>query len=149
MTRAVIHSDGASLGNPGNAGIGVHILIGTKSIEISEYIGLNTNNVAEYSALIRGLEEANRLGIDKVEAFLDSELVVKQLKGEYKIKNKGLMPYFMKARKLMGAFKSFKISHIPREQNTRADKLSKLGAKNSPETAQDLPSTEGQQGLPY
>lgn len=127
MRRAVIYTDGASSGNPGPSGIGVHITFDGQSIEIAEHIGTATNNIAEYSALLRALEEAVSLGADSVEVYMDSELAVKQVNGLYKVKNQGLKPIYMKVIKLLKQFKSHKISHVPREENTLADKLSKEG----------------------
>jgi ribonuclease HI len=130
MKKAVFHSDGASLGNPGPAGIGVCLEFGGRNHEISEHIGAATNNVAEYSAFIRGLEEAGRLGAEEVAAYLDSELLVRQISGQYRVRNKGLIPYHEKALRLIRAFKRFTIAHVPREQNKEADRLSKQGAKD-------------------
>ncbi|MEJ2253414.1 MAG: ribonuclease HI family protein [Nitrospirota bacterium] len=129
MKRASIHSDGASLGNPGPAGIGVVVEYGGKRREISEHIGTATNNVAEYSALLRGLEEARRMGAEEVSAFLDSELTVKQLRGEYKVRNEGLRPLYERTRALLGSFKRSTLRHIPREENKEADRLSKQAAR--------------------
>lgn len=145
MKKASLYSDGASFGNPGPAGIGVHLEVDGKVREISEHIGTATNNVAEYSALVRGLEEALRLGAREVEAFLDSELLVKQIKGEYKIKNKGLIPYYQKAMGLIRSFERFSISHIRREKNERADRLSKLGA-GAPDNKRTSPGGARGQG---
>src|SRR4030067_609249 len=93
ISEAKIYCDGASSGNPGRAGIGVVIQVRGhlhKDYKISEYIGIATNNVAEYSALIRGLEEARSLGLKKIEIFLESELLVRQIKGVYKISSANL-----------------------------------------------------------
>lgn len=91
--------------------------------ELSEYLGRETNNVAEYSALILGLKRALELGFTEVEVRMDSELVVKQVKGDYKVKNEKLEGYYMEAIFLAGKFKRFNIVHIRREQNKEADKL--------------------------
>jgi ribonuclease HI len=129
MKRASIHSDGASLGNPGPAGIGVVVEYGGERREISEHIGTATNNVAEYSALLRGLEEARRMGAEEVSAFLDSELTVKQLRGQYKVRNEGLRPLYERTRALLHSFKRSTLRHIPREENKEADRLSKQAAR--------------------
>jgi len=129
MRRAVIYTDGACSGNPGPAGIGVAIEFEGRSIHIAEHIGTATNNIAEYSALLRGLSEARSLGADEVQVFMDSELAVKQVKGLYKVKNHGLRPIFEKVVKLLKSFKRHSISHVPREQNALADSLSKQGVK--------------------
>ncbi len=132
---AVMHCDGACSGNPGESGIGVVINIsGDKRLPgsenqytISEYIGNATNNIAEYSALIRGLEEAGALGIKKLKVFLDSELLVRQMNGVYKVKNRNLMTLWARARELLKMFDSCKISHVRREFNKEADALARNG----------------------
>ncbi len=132
MKRAVLQADGASLGNPGPSGIGIVIEAGGRSIEISEHIGAATNNVAEYSALVRGLEELRKLGAEEVAVRLDSELIVKHIKGEYRVRNEGLKPLYRKALGLIKSFRKFSIEHVPREENKQADRLSKQGAKGKP-----------------
>jgi ribonuclease HI len=132
MKRAVLYTDGASSGNPGASGIGVVIEFQNKHYEHSAYIGTATNNVAEYSALIKGLEEARSLGAQEVEAFMDSELLTKQLSGEYRVKNPGLIPLYQKILMLVATFQRVTFSHIPREDNKRADKLAKDAVKNAP-----------------
>lgn len=136
--HSTMYCDGACSGNPGDSGIGVAINLSDedalalnkdKSYTISEYIGTATNNIAEYSALIRGLEKANSLGIKRIKIFLDSELVVKQLKGIYKVKNKNLMPLWEKAKSLLNNFDSCKVSHVPRDLNAEADSLARKGVK--------------------
>ena len=129
MKRAVIYTDGASSGNPGPSGIGVAIDFQGHSIHIAEHIGSTTNNVAEYSALARGLSEARELGAEAVDVYMDSELVVKQIKGLYKVKNQGLRPIYESVMKLLRSFSKYTVSHVPREKNTVADGLSKIGAK--------------------
>jgi ribonuclease HI len=127
--NVTIYTDGASRGNPGYAGIGAVILDANGSclMELSEWIGIATNNEAEYSALIRALEAAKKLGARKVSVFADSELVVLQMKGLYAVKSPRLKPLFMKARRLKDEFDRFDINHIQREKNTRADRLANLG----------------------
>lgn len=123
--KVFIYSDGGSRGNPGPAGIGVVILDAKKKKlkEIYKYIGEATNNVAEYSALIAGLEEAARIGSDEVTLYMDSELIAKQLNGEYKVKSEDMKPLFEKALEILKAFKSFEVIHIERSKNKEADKL--------------------------
>ena len=123
--RAVIHTDGASSGNPGPSGLGVVILLNGKTHEIAEPIGIATNNIAEYSSLVCALERALELGASEAEVYMDSELVVRQMLGAYKVKNAGLKPLFEKAMALSRKFKDFSIAHVPREQNKEADRLSK------------------------
>ncbi len=125
MKTFIIHSDGGARGNPGPAAIGVVIKSdnGTLIEEISKTIGETTNNQAEYQAIIAGLETAKKLGAEAVECFLDSELVVKQLRREYKVKNKELAPLFVKVHNLSLQFKKISFTHVMREKNKAADKL--------------------------
>jgi ribonuclease HI len=125
MKKAVIFSDGASSGNPGPSGIGVVIKMGDREHEISENIGLATNNVAEYKALIAALKKAISLNVEDVIVNLDSELVVRQINGKYRVKNKGLLPLFAEVIHLLKQFKCYNIYHIPREENKEADLLAK------------------------
>ncbi|MBI5079029.1 ribonuclease HI family protein [Candidatus Saganbacteria bacterium] len=126
--KATIYTDGAARGNPGPAGIGIVIKKGHETLlEAAAYIGKTTNNVAEYLALIRGLEEALLLRAEEVEVFADSELLVKQINGEYKVKNEGLIPLSHHARSLVAKFKRFSITHKAREENKRADALANRG----------------------
>lgn len=133
MTNILIHSDGGARGNPGPAGVGVKIEIRdgkleiSETKEISEYIGEATNNQAEYTAVVKALEWVESNIDDKdleIEFFLDSQLVVEQLNGNYKMKNEGLKPLFEQIRGLiitLGAKVSF--SYIPRAENKEADAL--------------------------
>ncbi|HZX46549.1 MAG TPA: ribonuclease HI family protein [Clostridia bacterium] len=129
MDKLVIYADGGSRGNPGDAGIGVAIFDDNDELvaQISRYIGTQTNNVAEYYALIRGLEEAITLGAGRVDIFMDSELVVKQIKGEYQVKNEGLKPLYEIAKAYLGRFDGYSINHIGRNGNKLADKLANDG----------------------
>jgi ribonuclease HI len=123
--KLTIYSDGASRNNPGHAGLGVVVKDGNKTVaEIAEYLGKTTNNVAEYMAFIRGLEEALALGAKEVNCYADSELLVRQLNGDYKVKNEGLAPLYHHAVALSKKFKSFSVEYIPREKNKAADALS-------------------------
>lgn len=123
--KLIIHSDGGARGNPGPAGIGVVIHNEKEKLvaEISRFLGVSTNNQAEYRALIAGLEKAVELGAESVDCYLDSELVVKQINHEYKVKNKELAPLFLKVYNLLTKFKSYNFRHVPREQNKEADCL--------------------------
>ena len=125
MEKVIIHSDGGARGNPGPAGIGaiLHDVDGKVVAEISRHLGETTNNQAEYKALIAGLEKAEDLKAKEVECFLDSELVVKQLNREYKVKNAELAPLFLKVHNLSLSFKKIKFTHVRREQNKEADRL--------------------------
>ena len=131
MSRLTIFSDGASKGNPGDAGIGVVISDenGTVLREIGQYIGKATNNAAEYAALIRGLQEAARLGATEVEIATDSELLARQIAGVYRVKSANLKPYYEQAIALVRSFRQVSISHVMREFNTRADELANEGIK--------------------
>lgn len=122
-----IFSDGGSRGNPGHSGIGVVIKKEGENIaKISKYIGETTNNQAEYQAVLAGLKKAISLGGTEILCYLDSELIVKQMNGEYKVKNPGLIPLFLEINKLRSQFKQIKFTHIKRELNKEADKLANL-----------------------
>lgn len=137
MKKLIIYSDGASKGNPGDAGIGVVISTPEGEVvrEIGEYIGTATNNYAEYRALIRGLNEAIDLGATSIELRTDSELLARQLAGAYKVKSPNLQPLYQEAVLLIRGFASVGIGHVVRELNKRADELANEGIKrhrNSP-----------------
>lgn len=123
--KLVIFTDGGARGNPGPAGIGVTISDenGVVLIEFGEAIGEATNNVAEYTAVVRALEVAVGYNVDTIEFFLDSELVVKQLNGEYKVKNAGLKGLHAAARERLDKYARVRISHVPRAKNKVADRL--------------------------
>ena len=125
VKRVKIHSDGASRGNPGLAAIGATIKDeqGKLIASISQRIGETTNNQAEYMAIIAALEEATKLGARHVELNSDSEFVVRQIKGEYRVKNLALKPLYQRVKQLQGCLESFTINHIPRQQNIEADRL--------------------------
>jgi ribonuclease HI len=127
--KATLHADGGARGNPGPAGIGVVLKDPSGEVigEIARGIGYATNNVAEYKALIAGLELALAKDVRDLDIFLDSELVVSQLKGEWKIKKDTLRALAIQARRLMNRFDSTSIAHVPREQNSEADKLANQG----------------------
>lgn len=122
--KLTIYTDGGARGNPGPAGIGIVIKSGGKTVkEYGEYIGRATNNQAEYKALISALESAEEMGAEEIDLNMDSELIVKQLKGEYKVRASELAPLFLKVHNLRAGFKKFSVRHIPREKNKEADKL--------------------------
>lgn len=125
MEKIIIHSDGGARGNPGPAGIGAILNLenGTVIAEISKYLGETTNNQAEYRALIAGLEKAKELQAEEVDCYLDSELVVKQLNREYKVKNAELAPLFLQIHNLSLLFKKINFIHVRREFNKEADRL--------------------------
>jgi len=124
MRTLKIFTDGASRGNPGPAGIGA-VVINGREIEISQSIGIATNNVAEYKATIIALQKAIELKAEAVEIYSDSELLVRQLKGIYKVRDKELLNLWEKTHKLLQRFKAYSINYIPREDNRRADRLAR------------------------
>jgi ribonuclease HI len=120
----VLCIDGASRGNPGEAAIGVVVLRGGVPVrEIGEAIGAATNNVAEYRALLRGLREAEALGARAVRVQSDSELLVRQLSGRYRVRSDALASLYREALSRMRRFEGVEIVHVPREQNAAADAL--------------------------
>ncbi|SJZ71864.1 ribonuclease HI family protein [Selenihalanaerobacter shriftii] len=129
MTELNIYTDGASRGNPGPAGIGAVIFdkTGNRKEELAKYIGETTNNVAEYKAILEGLKLAKSLTPKVVNLFADSQLVIKQLTGEYRVKSKRLKPYYNEVKALLAEIPEYNLKHIPREENKEADKLANLG----------------------
>jgi len=125
MNKLIIYTDGGARGNPGPGGIGVVIYDENKKkiAEISEFLGHSTNNQAEYKAVIAAMKKAKELKAEILEFFLDSELVVKQLKREYKVKNPDLAPLFLQIYNLEMNFKKVSFHHVPRERNKEADAL--------------------------
>ena len=123
--KVQIHSDGASRGNPGLAAIGATIKDeqGKLITSISQPIGRATNNQAEYRAVIAALESAISLGASQVDMYSDSELVVRQINGRYRVKNASLKPLYQKVKQLQNQLKGFTITHVPRQQNREADSL--------------------------
>jgi len=120
-----IYCDGGARGNPGPAAIGVMIYDAKGQLlrKIGRYIGSRTNNQAEYEAVIRGLKEALSYQPDEIDFYLDSELIVNQLKGIYKIKNQGLKPLYQTSRDLISKFKRVNFHHLKRKDNQEADRL--------------------------
>ncbi|GAV31231.1 ribonuclease HI [Coriobacteriaceae bacterium EMTCatB1] len=124
-TRGVLHADGAARGNPGPAAIGV-VLLGEDGSEVAAFgrcIGQATNNVAEYQALIEGLHAAAAHGFEDLVVRLDSELLVRQMTGAYRVKSPHLKPLHERARMLASRFPSIRFEHVPRAMNRRADEL--------------------------
>jgi len=128
MSKIIIYTDGGARGNPGPAGVGVAVYDEHKNLlkEYKKYLGTATNNQAEYEAVILALEKAKELKATEIDFFLDSELVVSQLKGEYKVKNKDLGSLFVRVWNLTQGFHKVKYHHVPREENKVADKLVNL-----------------------
>jgi len=131
VTEAALYVDGASFGNPGPSGIGFVLAIGDEVVEGSEDIGWGTNNQAEYRALIRGLREALDHSVDTLHVRGDSQLIVKQVTGEYKVKQPELRKLLIEARSLVEKFKSVRFEHVLRGFNERADALAKAGAEQA------------------
>ena len=127
--RLTIYIDGASRGNPGPAGVGVIIYDEKKKIvdEICEYIGRTTNNVAEYRALLRALSQARSLGAETLTIYSDCELLVRQMAGEYRVKDKTLRNFYQGARANLKNFRKVNIKYIARKKNKRADRLANKG----------------------
>ncbi len=124
---AVLRIDGASRGNPGPAGCGVVLEnAGGGREEHTRYLGRATNNAAEYQALLLGLERAATLGYRKVEVRSDSELLVRQMTGAYRVKHPGLLTLHRAARRLLEAFEQVRFTHVDREANAEADRLANL-----------------------
>ena len=125
VNKVIICADGAARGNPGPAAIGATLKDdkGNLIASISRRIGTTTNNQAEYQAIIAAMEKAISLGARYIELKSDSELVVKQINGRYKVKNTALRPLYQKVVHLTGSLEGFTITHIPREQNAEADAL--------------------------
>jgi ribonuclease HI len=121
---ATMHIDGAARGNPGPASYAIVLARpGEPVVEEADTIGTATNNVAEYTALLRGLELAIDLGVKKLAVFSDSELMVKQMNGEYRVKNADLLPLYEEAKRLKKLVGAVTLSHVRREQNARADAI--------------------------
>jgi ribonuclease HI len=119
-----IYTDGASRNNPGEAGAGVVIKRnGEQVAAIARYLGTTTNNIAEYTAAVIAMEHAVELGAASVRLFADSELLVKQINGQYKVKNEGLKPLYAKVKELIAKIGRVEVQYIPREQNKEADAL--------------------------
>lgn len=128
IKKVIIFTDGASQGNPGPAAIGAIIKDeqGRVIASISQGIGRATNNQAEYRAIIAALENAIKLGASQVEIRSDSELVVRQINGQYRVKNAALKPLYQQVKHQQSQLDSFTITHIPREENTEADGLASM-----------------------
>ncbi len=125
--------DGASSGNPGHSGIGIVIYNGKDELLTeSKYIGETTNNVAEYTALTHLLDLCQKYNIKKIRIYSDSELLVKQLSGEYKVKNENLKKFMFSIFRHKSKI-NFTVDHVPRERNKEADKLAKAACKKGGE----------------
>jgi ribonuclease H / adenosylcobalamin/alpha-ribazole phosphatase len=129
----VVRTDGAARGNPGPASLGVALIdlarpdagdpAAPPDATISEFLGRQTNNVAEYTGVVRALDLARRLGASEVQLLLDSKLIVEQLAGRWRVKDAKLMPLHADARRLLAGFGRWTAQHVPRAQNSAADAL--------------------------
>jgi ribonuclease HI len=137
----ILYADGAARGNPGPAGAGAVLLDQEGHIvaELTRALGRATNNVAEYRALILGLEEAKRLGASAIDVRMDSLLVVEQLRGRWRTKHPGLIPLALRAGQLLASFPEREIRHVPREQNLVADALSNRAIDEAAGISSDEP----------
>lgn len=125
MKKLIIHTDGGARGNPGPAALGVFITDESGAVlkEHGRYLGAQTNNYAEYMAIIDALTHARDFGADEVDMYMDSELAVKQLNGEYRVKNPALAQLFMQVHNLRLGFRKVRFTHVRRERNKDADRL--------------------------
>lgn len=131
MEKVIVYTDGGARGNPGSAGAGVYILNENGDVlkEVSRFLGVQTNNVAEYEAVVIALQELKKLFGKKTrgmqfELRLDSELIARQLLHQYQVKEEGLVPQFMRVHNLrVSDFPNLTITHVRREQNKEADRL--------------------------
>lgn len=123
--KYILYTDGAARGNPGPAGAGAFICgeDGSVVAEVAEYVGETTNNVAEYKALLAGLRKLVELGAQDIEVRADSELMVRQLNGAYRVKHPNLKPLFSEAVALLKKIPRYSIKHVRREENEEADHL--------------------------
>lgn len=130
----LVHTDGASRGNPGPAAIGVVIAepSGRVLLEFGEALSPTTNNVAEYTAVIRALERALELGARRVQVQMDSQLVVRQLNGSYRVKHPDMLPLYRRVLELIQRFDEVTFAHVPREENTEADRLANAALDRVP-----------------
>ena len=133
-----LNFDGGSRGNPGPAGVGVVVSAsdGTPLVTLGRFIGHATNNVAEYTGLIVAMEEARKLGAKKVIIRGDSELIIKQMRGEYRVKNPDLRVLYDRAQKLFRQFEHAKLEHNLRHKNELADKLANLAMNRKGEVTE-------------
>jgi ribonuclease HI len=127
--RFLIHTDGAARGNPGPAGLGAVLRDATSGeivAELARFLGIRTNNYAEWTAVEAALEEALRLGATEVDLRMDSELVARQISGRYRVKHADLKPIHARVMAMLGRLRGYSVGHIPREFNRDADRLSNV-----------------------
>jgi len=138
VDELILYCDGGSRGNPGPAAIGAVVFDATvdppeRLASVSECIGITTNNVAEYKALIRGLETVAHLRARVIHVRADSMLVINQLKGRWKVKHENMRPLYAQARSLLAAYDVVDLQHVPRAENTEADALVNAALDASPD----------------
>lgn len=123
-----MYADGGARGNPGPAGSGavLYDADGKEIAAIKKFLGKTTNNVAEYTAVIIGLQEAKRLHAETVRVYLDSQLIVRQMNGQYRVRQPHLQVLYAQIQQLLTGFKDVSFQHVPRERNVRADELSNI-----------------------
>ena len=134
MPDWIVYSDGASRGNPGLAGYGAYV-INTRTGQAEElfgFLGVTTNNVAEYQGLLAGLRHALAQGGGDVLIRADSQLMVRQLEGRYQVRHPGLKPLYNEARRLLNQFTAWHAEHVPRAENKEADRLANQGIDQRP-----------------
>jgi ribonuclease HI len=126
LNRVRVYSDGAARGNPGPSGAGAVLVEPSGQIvdRLGKFLGVRTNNYAEYQGLLLGLKRARELGVREIEVFTDSELLIRQLGGRYQVKSASLRPLYEEALKLLNGFSRVKLVHVPREMNSAADEMS-------------------------
>jgi len=131
-----LYCDGASRGNPGPAGAGAVLADpqGEIRARLTQYLEVTTNNVAEYQALLLGLKAARDLGVRRLRVFADSELLVRQLNGQYRVKAPHLLPWWRLAQNELQNFETYTISHVPRAENRLADELANQAIDQRPES---------------
>ena len=128
-SRLVIYTDGAARGNPGPAGAGAILRDASSGAvlgEIARFLGIRTNNYAEWTAVELALAEALRLGATQVDLRMDSELVARQISGRYRVKNADLKPIHARVMAMLARLESYTVGHVPRELNTEADRMSNI-----------------------
>ena len=142
-----LHTDGGARGNPGPAGIGVVLESPEGEVleEIGRGIGWSTNNAAEYQGLIEGLQAARNHGAAALDVFLDSTLVIEQMKGNYKVKHPALKPLHARARKLAEGFEAITFTAVPRSENQEADRLSNRGMDDQAAAGEPSPPDSAEQ----
>jgi ribonuclease HI len=151
----VAHIDGGARGNPGPAGYGVHVedAHGSPVAELYGYLGVATNNTAEYAGLLAALEYARDAQVASLRVMSDSELLVRQLEGRYRVKDPKMQVLHAAARRLIAGLKEFRVEHVRREENREADRLANLAmdrrdsSGSLPAALGDLPGVQGQ--LPH